>query len=1066
MNKRLISLLLAGFLLCSLLPVAVLAEKGDPQPDETVLDQESSSSDGKDGSVGAEAGESGLVHGTSEMQQITVSENEKDSEDLFAGFVKQQMGKNPSAKAQKSSGAGEAFTGPAADVYMYLLQEIHKIAIGQRASTEFDIQLSQLGTGEPIRWTAEELGVESTIEDGTPVMAFYERIDFFYHALVYDCAYDLYWNERYSGDHYLEADWNASSTGSWIEITRIRWGFCVDLAYQNGDTFIMNTTIGQRVVTAGNNARAVVANNARKTDYEKLRAYNRWICDAVSYDYDAANDMRAGTWDHYDPWQLIWAFDGDPTTNIVCAGYAKAFQHLCDLSTFNSRTIRSIIVSGNVGGGHMWNLVRMENGSTYLMDVTWSDCNGESGDSYEAFFLKGADGGAYPSYQFYGNARTYYPYTMALYGEEKLTISAWDYEPPPINIVEQPQSVTADIGTTVTFRVRTMEEASCQWYGRSPTDANWTPLDGETANILSIVASEANNGWTYWCLLQNDTGLVISQPATLTVVMTYPPIIINHPQNVTADSGDTATFTVEAAGEKLSYQWYGQSSNETDWTPLDGETANTLSIVASAANNGWRYFCWVWNDDGYELSQSAALDVILHPPVITTQPRSVTVNSGATATFIVKATAKGGRKYLWYGMAPTDTDWLPLDGETSYTLSLVASPANNGWQYCCWVWNDDGYALSQAATLNVILHPPVITVQPVNVTISSGAKASFTVKATGKGLSYLWYSRSPADTDWTLLDGQTTNVLSLVPSTANNGWQYYCWVWNDDGFDISLPATLTVTPVPATIKTQPRDVSVKSGAAAKFTVKASGPNLQYQWFERNPGDTEWTEIDGATKAEYTFTATMVKNGSQYYCRVQNDDGFELSQAATLTVSPAPAAIKTQPRDVSVKNGDAAKFTVKASGPNLQYQWFERNPGTTVWSQIEGANKAEYVFTASMTRNGWQYYCRIWNEDETLESGVATLTVTPAPPKFSAHPKNASVKAGTEVTFKVKASGKNVTYQWYYLASWSNEWLRIVGATGDTCIVIASEANNGWQYCCRAMNEEGEAWSKAATLKLK
>lgn len=30
--------------------------------------------------------------------------------------------------------------------------------------------------------------------------------------------------------------------------------------------------------------------------------------------------------------ELIWVFDGDSSTNVVCEGYAKAFQYLCDLS--------------------------------------------------------------------------------------------------------------------------------------------------------------------------------------------------------------------------------------------------------------------------------------------------------------------------------------------------------------------------------------------------------------------------------------------------------------------------------------------------------------------------------------------------------------------------------------------------------------------------------------------------------------------------------------------------------------------------------------------------------------
>ena len=113
-----------------------------------------------------------------------------------------------------------------------------------------------------------------------------------------------------------------------------------------------------------------MAQNAEKSDYEKLRAYNKAICEAVTYDYDAVKKDH-GTYvvDHGDPWQLIWVFDGDPDTKAVCEGYSKAVQHLCDLTDFKSKTVQSIIVSGHAGGGHMWNIVRMEDGKRYLVDI-------------------------------------------------------------------------------------------------------------------------------------------------------------------------------------------------------------------------------------------------------------------------------------------------------------------------------------------------------------------------------------------------------------------------------------------------------------------------------------------------------------------------------------------------------------------------------------------------------------------------------------------------------------------------------------------------------------------------
>ena len=77
------------------------------------------------------------------------------------------------------------------------------------------------------------------------------------------------------------------------------------------------------------------------------------------------------------PWQLIWVFDNDDSTNVVCEGYSKAFQYLCDKGFAGSSTISCDTVTGTMGGAtgagnHMWNLVTID-GDSYLADITNSD---------------------------------------------------------------------------------------------------------------------------------------------------------------------------------------------------------------------------------------------------------------------------------------------------------------------------------------------------------------------------------------------------------------------------------------------------------------------------------------------------------------------------------------------------------------------------------------------------------------------------------------------------------------------------------------------------------------------
>ena len=87
------------------------------------------------------------------------------------------------------------------------------------------------------------------------------------------------------------------------------------------------------------------------------------------------------------------------------------------------------------------------------------------------------------------------------------------------------------------------------------------------------------------------------------------------------------------------------------------------------------------------------------------------------------------------------------------------------------------------------------------------------------------------------------------------------------------------------ITDQPENAIVTESNTAKFSVTATGENLSYQW-QSKTDDTDWTNISGATSAEYTIEATTPDmNGTQYRCVVTNNGGSVNSEEVTLTVNP-------------------------------------------------------------------------------------------------------------------------------------------------------------------------------------
>lgn len=197
-----------------------------------------------------------------------------------------------------------------------------------------------------------------------------------YDAVLYDNPYLLYWHDKVKGCVMSSSVMNVANKNQ-IHVKSITLSFNVSVDYSNGEytngrLYNTNPELASMAKNAANKAAEIVASHAGESDYDKLCAYRDYICANVSYNTDVSTMSAYG-----DPWQLIYVFDEDPNTNVVCEGYSKAFKYLCDLSTFNTN-IECLLMGGYIStgysyAGHMWNIVRMGDGGLYLVDITNSD---------------------------------------------------------------------------------------------------------------------------------------------------------------------------------------------------------------------------------------------------------------------------------------------------------------------------------------------------------------------------------------------------------------------------------------------------------------------------------------------------------------------------------------------------------------------------------------------------------------------------------------------------------------------------------------------------------------------
>ena len=77
----------------------------------------------------------------------------------------------------------------------------------------------------------------------------------------------------------------------------------------------------------------------------------------------------------------------------VCEGYARSFQYICSLYGIDVICVSGDGNNGTTAEAHMWNMIKMNDGVWYYMDVTWDDplVNGsDSGKVYYDYFLVGS----------------------------------------------------------------------------------------------------------------------------------------------------------------------------------------------------------------------------------------------------------------------------------------------------------------------------------------------------------------------------------------------------------------------------------------------------------------------------------------------------------------------------------------------------------------------------------------------------------------------------------------------------------------------------------------------------
>jgi len=264
----------------------------------------------------------------------------------------------------------------------------------------------------------------------------------------------------------------------------------------------------------------------------------------------------------------------------------------------------------------------------------------------------------------------------------------------PITTIDsQSQSTSIIEGKSATLTVAASGGSGIklQWYLGSAPDKS-APISGATGASLTVTPLATSS---YWLEATNSCGAFArTETITITVVPCFAPKIVVQPNGGQAVAGETITLAAAITGtQPLTLQWYeGLRGDLSHPVPNSNATAITAGPIIAATS----FWLRATNDCGDVQSDAASVTLATSciAPQITTQPASISITPGASATLTVSATGTS-LTYLWYqGMLLDFTHPVGVGGPV-----LVTGPINATTQYWIRVTNNCGNVNSNVVTV-------------------------------------------------------------------------------------------------------------------------------------------------------------------------------------------------------------------------------------------------------------------------------------------------------------------------------------------------------------------------------
>ncbi|MCH8231990.1 MAG: gliding motility-associated C-terminal domain-containing protein [Bacteroidetes bacterium] len=267
---------------------------------------------------------------------------------------------------------------------------------------------------------------------------------------------------------------------------------------------------------------------------------------------------------------------------------------------------------------------------------------------------------------------------------------------------------------------------------------------------------------------------------------------------------------------------------------------------------------------------------------------------------------------------------------------------------------------------------PIVSTQPTDQSGCEGGNASFSVVATGTGITYQWEEDNGGG--FTPMAGETGATLNLTGLLVSmDGFVYRVVVSGPNCPSVtSNTVNLTVDTAPV-VTVDPVNQAICEGDNVTFTVTATGDNRTYQWQESTDGGVIFNDLAGETSASLTLNSVSATMDANRYRVVVGGTNCPSVNSASALLTVVSASI-TGDNLICLATSSTGAYQAPAGQSN--YVWTVSGGGTIDSGQ--GTDAIVVTWSNEAIESVGITYTTTLACDVSTSINVNVFNTTPAP----------------------------------------------------------------------------------------